>query len=86
MSSVQLKNYPNYLMWFVFSLKLKKNNYLFILCDRKVTEYIDNIFYFVFKKVDMICKFVSVKPTITNENIKNIKKINIAYVKPHIIN
>ena len=37
------------------------------------------------KKVEMICKFASVKPTITNGNIKNIKGTNIAYVKPHII-
>lgn len=33
----------------------------------------------------MICKFACVKPTITNENVKNIKETNIAYVKPHII-
>lgn len=38
------------------------------------------------KKVEMICKFACVKPTITNGNIKNIKRTNIAYVKPHIIN
>ena len=37
------------------------------------------------KKVEMICKFACVKPTITNGNIKNIKRTNIAYVKPHII-
>ena len=37
------------------------------------------------KKVEMICKFACVKPTITNGNIKNIKGTNIAYVKPHII-
>ena len=37
------------------------------------------------KRVEMICKFACVKPTITNGNIKNIKGTNIAYVKPHII-
>jgi len=37
------------------------------------------------KKVEMICKFACVKPTITNGIIKNIKGTNIAYVKPHII-
>ena len=37
------------------------------------------------KKVEMICKFACVKPTITNGTIKNIKETNIAYVKPHII-
>ena len=38
------------------------------------------------RKVEMICKFVCIKSTITNGNIKNIKRTNIAYVKPHIIN
>ena len=38
------------------------------------------------KKVNMICKFACVKPTITNGSIKNIKGTNIAYVKPHILN
>ena len=37
------------------------------------------------RKDEMICKFACVKPTITNENVKNIKETNIAYVKPHII-
>ena len=32
------------------------------------------------KRVEMICKFACVKPTITNGNIKNIKGTNIAYV------
>ncbi len=41
--------------------------------------------FLLFKKVEMICKFACVKPTITNENIKNIKGTNIAYVKLHII-
>lgn len=37
------------------------------------------------RKVEMICKFACLKPTITYGNIKNIKGTNIAYVKPHII-
>lgn len=37
------------------------------------------------RKVEMICKFACAKPTITNGNIKSIKRTNIAYVKPHII-
>ncbi len=37
------------------------------------------------RKIEMICKFVSVKPTFTNDNIKSIKNTNIAYVRPHII-
>ena len=37
------------------------------------------------RKVDMICRFLSVKYSITNGSIKNIKGTNIAYVKPHII-
>ena len=37
------------------------------------------------KKIEMICKFACVKPTITNGNINNVKGTNIAYVKPHII-
>lgn len=37
------------------------------------------------RKVEMICKFACVKPTITNGNVKNIKETNIDYVKPHII-
>lgn len=37
------------------------------------------------KKVDMICKFAYAKPTYKNDNIRNIKGTNIAYVKPHII-
>ncbi len=41
--------------------------------------------FLLFKKVEMICKFACVKPTITNGNIKNIKGTNIAYVKLHII-
>ena len=37
------------------------------------------------KKIEMICKFVSVKPTFTNGDIKSIKNTNIAYVRPHIV-
>ena len=37
------------------------------------------------KKVDMICKFACVKPTITHGNIKNINGTNIVYVMPHVI-
>lgn len=37
------------------------------------------------KKVDMICKFAYAKPTYKNDNIRNIKGTNIAYVKPNII-
>ena len=33
----------------------------------------------------MICKFAYAKPTYKNGNIRNIKRTNIAYVKPHII-
>ena len=36
-------------------------------------------------KVNMICKFANVKPTITNGSIISIKDTNIAYVKPHIL-
>lgn len=37
------------------------------------------------KRVNIICKFVHVKPKYQNGNIKCIDKTNIAYVKPHII-
>ena len=37
------------------------------------------------RKIDMICRFTSTTPTITNGNIKSIKGTNIAYVKPNII-
>lgn len=37
------------------------------------------------KKIEMICKFSSVKPTFTNGDIKSIKNTNIAYVRPHIV-
>ena len=37
------------------------------------------------RKVEMICKFANVKYTFENGNIINIKEINIAYVKPHVL-
>ena len=37
------------------------------------------------KKINMICKFANVKPTIINGSIISIKGTNIAYVKPHIL-
>lgn len=37
------------------------------------------------KRIEMICKFASVKPTFTNGDIKSIKNTNIAYVRPHIV-
>ncbi len=33
----------------------------------------------------MVCRFVNVKYTIINGNIKSIKNTNIAMVKPHIV-
>ena len=37
------------------------------------------------RKVEMVCRFASVKYTIINGNIKSIKNTNIAMVKPHIV-
>jgi len=37
------------------------------------------------KKIEMICSFANVKPTIINGGIKNIKCTNVAYVEPHKI-
>ncbi len=37
------------------------------------------------RKVEMVCRFVNVKYTIINGNIKSIKNTNIAMVKPHIV-
>lgn len=37
------------------------------------------------RKVEMVCRFVNVKSTIINGNIKSIKNTNIAMVKPHIV-
>ena len=39
----------------------------------------------VLKRIEMICRFACVKPTIKNGSIINIKGSNIAYVSPHII-
>ena len=37
------------------------------------------------RKVEMVCRFVNVKYTIINGNIKSIKNTNIAMIKPHIV-
>lgn len=37
------------------------------------------------KKVDMICRFASVKYEFVNGCIISLKNTNIAYVKPHIL-
>ena len=37
------------------------------------------------KKVDMICRFASVKYELVNGGIISLKNTNIAYVKPHIL-
>ena len=37
------------------------------------------------KKIDMICRFASVKYEIINGSVIGIKNTNIAYVKPHIL-
>lgn len=37
------------------------------------------------RKIDMICRFACVKYEFIPGNIKSIKNINIAYVRPHII-
>ena len=37
------------------------------------------------KKIEMICKFASTKPTIINGSLRNIKKTNVAYIEPHRI-
>lgn len=39
----------------------------------------------VLKRLQMICRFACVKPTIKNRSIINIKGTNIDYVNPHII-
>lgn len=44
-----------------------------------------DISYELKRKVDIMCRFLSVKYSITNGSIKSIKGTNIAYVKPHII-
>ncbi len=37
------------------------------------------------KKIDMICRFASVRLNLTSGCVKNIKGTNIAYVKSHIL-
>lgn len=37
------------------------------------------------KKIDMICRFAGVSYTFSSGCLKNIKRTNIAYVKPHIL-
>ena len=37
------------------------------------------------RKVEMVCRFVNVKYTIINGNIKSIKNTIIVMVKPHIV-
>lgn len=39
----------------------------------------------VLKRIEMICRFANVKPSIKNGSIINIKGNNIAYVSPHIM-
>lgn len=36
-------------------------------------------------KIDMICRFASVKHEFIPGNIKSVKNTNISYVKPHIL-
>lgn len=43
-----------------------------------ISEYLKN-------KVDMICRFASVKYELINGSVISIKNTNIAYVKPHIL-
>lgn len=37
------------------------------------------------KKLEFICDFAKVKPTIINENIRRIDKTNLTYIEPHRI-
>ena len=39
----------------------------------------------VLKRIEMICRFACVKPTIKNGSIINVKGSNIAYISQHII-
>ncbi len=39
----------------------------------------------VLKRIEMICRFANVKPSIKSGSIINIKGNNIAYVSPHIM-
>ncbi len=35
------------------------------------------------KKIEFICNFCNVKPTIINGNIRKIDKTNLTYIEPH---
>jgi len=37
------------------------------------------------KKIEFICDFYNIKPTIINGNIRNITGTNLSYVEPHRI-
>jgi hypothetical protein len=37
------------------------------------------------KKLEFICEFTNIKPTIINGNIRKIDKTNLVYVEPHRI-
>lgn len=37
------------------------------------------------KKIEFICDFCNIKPTIINGNIRNITRTNLSYVEPHRI-
>lgn len=37
------------------------------------------------RKIEFICDFYNIKPTIINGNIRNIDKSNLSYVEPHRI-
>ena len=37
------------------------------------------------KKIEFICEFAKVKPTIINGNIRKIDKTNLTYIEPHRI-
>ena len=37
------------------------------------------------KKIEFICEFVKVQPTIINASIRKIDKTNLTYIEPHMI-
>ena len=37
------------------------------------------------KKIEFICDFCNMKPTIINGSIKNIEHTNLNYIEPHIV-
>ena len=37
------------------------------------------------RKIEFICDFCNTKPTIINDNIRNITRTNLSYVEPHRI-